>query len=110
MNDTLLPCPFCGSEAASDNGFSPCESVTYAWCKNPECHLHLIGDAGLSPEEWNTRAPALPAQVQGWQMVMPPSPYCPELREEMLTDYEIGELQGRCDMWEEVKRLNGGKP
>lgn len=69
MTDTLLPCPFCGSEAASDNGFSPCESVTYAWCKNPECHLHLIGDAGLSPEEWNTRAPALPAQVQGWQWV-----------------------------------------
>lgn len=49
------------------------------------------------------------AAIKSAPVVMPPSPYCPELRKEMLTDYEIGELQGRCDMWEEVKRLNRSK-
>lgn len=41
-------------------------------------------------------------------VVMPPNPYKPELSDADLTDYEKGELQGRCDMWAEFARLNGG--
>ena len=47
----------------------------------------------------------------GWQareVVMPPSPYKPQLSDADLTDYEKGELQGRCDMWAEFARLNKG--
>ena len=40
-------------------------------------------------------------------VVMPPNPYKPELADADLTDYEKGELQGRCDMWAEFARLNG---
>lgn len=60
----LKPCPFCGSEARSDNGFSPAESIVYAWCSNNECALHLIDDCGFTPETWNTRTPS-PAGVDG---------------------------------------------
>jgi hypothetical protein len=51
----LLPCPFCGSDAKSDNGFSPCESITYAWCGNQDCSLCTI-EFGFTVEEWNHRA------------------------------------------------------
>ena len=42
-------------------------------------------------------------------VVIPPNPYKPELSDADLTDYEKGELQGRCDMWSEFARLNGGR-
>ena len=51
----LLSCPFCGSPAKSDNGFSPAESITYAWCSNTECQLHSV-DVGMTPADWNRRA------------------------------------------------------
>ena len=51
----LLSCPFCGSPAKSDNGFSPAESITYAWCSNTECQLHSV-DVGMTPSDWNRRA------------------------------------------------------
>ena len=51
----LLSCPFCGSPAKSDNGFSPAESITYAWCSNTECQLHSV-DVGMTPADWNQRA------------------------------------------------------
>jgi hypothetical protein len=55
MTDDLKPCPFCGSAAKSDNGFLPCESVTYAWCSNQDCSLCTI-EFGFTVEQWNTRA------------------------------------------------------
>lgn len=54
MNTELKPCPFCGSHAESANGFSPCESITFAWCSNPDCRLNDV-DIGITPEEWNQR-------------------------------------------------------
>lgn len=39
-------------------------------------------------------------------VVLPPSPYMPDVEPAQLSDYEIGLAQGRCEMWEEVKRLN----
>jgi hypothetical protein len=54
MSELLKPCPFCGSTAKSDNGFSPCESVTYAWCSNQDCSLCTI-EFGFTVEEWNRR-------------------------------------------------------
>jgi hypothetical protein len=65
----LRPCPFCGSEAQSDNGFAPCESITYAWCSNRDCPLHPIDTFGFTPESWNTRA-ALEAPQQDGQTYM----------------------------------------
>lgn len=53
----LLNCPFCGSEARSDNGFSPCESITFAWCSNNQCALHNV-EIGFTPEDWNRRSAA----------------------------------------------------
>lgn len=55
---SLLGCPFCGSPAQSDNGFLPCESLTYVWCSNDECYLSPIGrdERLFDPEWWNTRA------------------------------------------------------
>jgi hypothetical protein len=50
----LKPCPFCGSSAKSDNGFSPCESVTYAWCSNQDCSLCTI-EFGFTVDEWQAR-------------------------------------------------------
>lgn len=55
MTEDLKPCPFCGSAAKSDNGFLPCESVTYAWCSNQDCSLCTI-EFGFTVEQWNTRA------------------------------------------------------
>lgn len=54
-SEELKPCPFCGSPAKSDNGFSPAESITYAWCSNTECQLHSV-DVGMTPSDWNRRA------------------------------------------------------
>lgn len=54
-SEELKPCPFCGSPAKSDNGFSPAESITYAWCSNTECQLHSV-DVGMTPSDWNQRA------------------------------------------------------
>jgi hypothetical protein len=55
VTDTeLLPCPFCGSAARKDNGFSPLESVTYAYCSNNKCELHSV-DVGFLPSTWNVR-------------------------------------------------------
>ena len=51
----LLSCPFCGSPAKSDNGFSPAESITNAWCSNTECQLHSVY-VGMTPADWNQRA------------------------------------------------------
>lgn len=55
MTSELKRCPFCGSEAKSDNGFLPCESVEYAWCSNQNCSLCTI-EFGFTVEEWNQRA------------------------------------------------------
>lgn len=52
--EELKPCPFCGSSAKSDNGFSPCESVTYAWCSNQDCSLCTI-EFGFTVDEWQAR-------------------------------------------------------
>lgn len=54
----LLPCPFCGSKAESDNGFLPLESLTYVWCSNEDCNLNSIGreERLFDPKWWNTRA------------------------------------------------------
>lgn len=57
--EKLLPCPFCGASARADNGFMPIESVTRAWCSNPECYLH-DNDIGFEPDTWNKRAPTPP--------------------------------------------------
>ena len=54
-SEELKLCPFCGSPAKSDNGFSPAESITYAWCSNTECQLHSV-DVGMTPSDWNRRA------------------------------------------------------
>ena len=54
-SEELKLCPFCGSPAKSDNGFSPAESITYAWCSNTECQLHSV-DVGMTPADWNQRA------------------------------------------------------
>lgn len=83
----LLPCPFCGSEAQSDNGFAPDESTTYAWCSNRDCPLHPMDTFGFTPESWNTRAAlAAPAQ-DGW---IPVSERLPEYGQEVIvnTDFE----------------------
>lgn len=45
-----------------------------------------------------------------WVTRLPPPPYMPGVEPESMTDYERGEAQGRCDMWEEVKRLNATRP
>ena len=50
----LLPCPFCGSPAHKGSGFSPLESVTYAYCSNNNCALHDV-DLGFTPGTWNMR-------------------------------------------------------
>lgn len=46
MNDKLLPCPFCGGEADTDNH--------YAKCSNPDCIVGVFGRS-ISIEAWNTR-------------------------------------------------------
>lgn len=53
----LLPCPFCGAPAKTDNGFSPCESVDYVWCSNTECGCSPSGrgERMFTVEEWNRR-------------------------------------------------------
>jgi hypothetical protein len=50
----LKPCPFCGSPGKSADGFSPLESVMYAWCSNSDCPLN--SELLFSPEQWNTRS------------------------------------------------------
>lgn len=46
----------------------------------------------------------------GWQasreslvIELPASPYIPDSEPELMTGYEIGEAQGRCDMWASVR-------
>ena len=47
-----------------------------------------------------------PAQTEQQPIRMPPSPYMPGVEPESMTDYERGEAQGRCDIWEEVRSMN----
>jgi hypothetical protein len=54
----LKPCPFCGGEAESENGFSPMESIFYVWCSNEDCYLSPRYDGSermFTVEQWNTR-------------------------------------------------------
>ena len=43
---------------------------------------------------------------------IPPAPYLSHVEEETLSEYEMGEAQGRCSMWEEYRsnilQLNSG--
>ena len=71
MTPNLLPCPFCGEPASHGNGFSPCESIVYAWCSNNDCQLHLIDHYGFTPETWNTRAKAAPTEPQSDAVIVP---------------------------------------
>lgn len=48
----LERCPFCGSEAKTDNGFMPLESIEYVWCSNTDC---VLNDVLITRNEWNTR-------------------------------------------------------
>lgn len=59
--EELLPCPFCGAQAQRSNGFSPLESIDYAWCTNDDCFME--GQL-IDIERWNKRAvyPILLAQ------------------------------------------------
>lgn len=43
-------------------------------------------------------------------IVMPHAPYMPGVEPQDLTDYERGEAQGRCDMWQLIKQLNSHLP
>ena len=66
-----------------------------------DCAAHDIEPsiAGAFHFAWQ----AIPAQQP---ICLPPPPYMPGVEPESMTDYERGEAQGRCDMWEEVKRMN----
>uniref|UniRef100_A0AAU6W2Z4 Uncharacterized protein n=3 Tax=unclassified bacterial viruses TaxID=12333 RepID=A0AAU6W2Z4_9VIRU len=55
---------------------------------------------------WGTTGEALRA----WQasrkalvIELPASPYMPDSEPESMTGYELGEAQGRCDMWANVR-------
>lgn len=37
------------------------------------------------------------------QLEFPQSPYMPDSDPDSMSDYEIGEAQGRCDMWEKCR-------
>ena len=54
----MLPCPFCGSIPVVESGFSPMESIHYAWCSNEDCELSPVGrdERLFSIDWWNTRA------------------------------------------------------
>ena len=58
ISDILLPCPFCGSDPETDNGFAPLESIYYVWCSNPDCELSPAGrdERLFDIKWWNTRA------------------------------------------------------
>ena len=53
--EELLNCPLCGAPAKADNGFAPCESITYAFCMSRECPLSSV-DVGITTDVWNQRA------------------------------------------------------
>lgn len=50
MSETLLPCPFCGSEAMTWGPDLPGE--LFVSCSNPQCAGHTACDR---PEHWNRR-------------------------------------------------------
>ena len=53
-NIELLPCPFCGEQPETDDGFEPLKSATYVLCVNQDCPAYT-SDFMCLPEEWNTR-------------------------------------------------------
>ena len=55
MSEELKPCPFCGSDAETGDGFLPMESIVYVWCKNHECLMSNGVDIGFGVDEWNRR-------------------------------------------------------
>lgn len=55
MSEELKPCPICGGDAETGDGFLPFESIVYVWCKNHECLMSNGVDIGFGVDEWNRR-------------------------------------------------------
>jgi len=55
MSEELKPCPICGGDAETGDGFLPMESIVYVWCKNHECLMSNGVDIGFGVDEWNRR-------------------------------------------------------
>ena len=104
MTPNLLPCPFCGEPASHGNGFSPCESIVYAWCSNNDCQLHLIDHYGFTPETWNTRAKAAPTEPQSDAVIVPR-----ELLEHWKLSYHLGRISQSAAIREMNAALLGGE-
>ena len=68
--------------------------LTYQAALSGESKAH--GD--LSNAWWGWEA-----SRQALEVEFPESPYLPESEPASMTGYEIGEAQGRCDMWQECK-------
>ena len=106
-------CPECGSEQIhlEEGDHKQCADCYQEWFADMDysnvVRVHLGGkyrDKDAVIERLNDELAALKAQPSG--VVLPPSPYMPDVEPAQLSDYERGEAQGRCDMWAEVKRLN----
>ncbi|MBX6510492.1 hypothetical protein BTW15_01360 [Pseudomonas syringae pv. tomato] len=62
--------------------------------------MDRLEDAGVSEESaqeiWQ-------ASRESLVLELPASPYMPDSEPESMTGYEVGEAQGRCDMWANVR-------
>lgn len=78
---------------------------------HPDCGLtieeirsHRHGDE-YDNSTWSMAWWAWQASRAALVVYLPPAPYMPDVEPADMTPYEIGEAQGRCDMWVRVRNL-----